>query len=160
MTAAPIHASGPMNANNRRAARLLKGRFDRVPGANPARLAFLLPGGGLDLCWPGPAAGGHIYAGCATLSHALRIAALRYGCRIIAPLDADRGALFAGFCRCVEGKGHKRKCSEPTGNKESTHCFPPKACPGEVEPVRRQTHASIVESRAFPAHMGSPGDPI
>jgi hypothetical protein len=42
-----------------------------------------------------------------------------------------------------------------------------KACPGEVESgsqrrtvVRRQGHASTVESTAFPVDMGSPSDPI
>jgi hypothetical protein len=34
------------------------------------------------------------------------------------------------------------------------------ACPGEVEPVRRQAHASTLVSTAFSVHMGSLGDPI
>src|SRR5258707_9929874 len=34
------------------------------------------------------------------------------------------------------------------------------ACPGEVDPVRRQGHAPTVESTALPGHIGSPSDPI
>src|SRR3954464_4610816 len=32
--------------------------------------------------------------------------------------------------------------------------------PAKWDPVRRQGHAAIVESTAFPARMGSPSDPI
>jgi hypothetical protein len=35
-----------------------------------------------------------------------------------------------------------------------------KACPGEVDPVRRQGHASTEESTAFSADIGSLSEPI
>jgi hypothetical protein len=36
----------------------------------------------------------------------------------------------------------------------------PAHVPAKWNPVRRQGHAPNVESTAFPAHMGSPSDPI
>src|SRR5258708_194763 len=35
-----------------------------------------------------------------------------------------------------------------------------RACPGEVDPVRRQGHAPTRESTALPGHTGSPSDPV
>src|ERR1700738_4048602 len=52
-----------------------------------------------------------------------------------------------------------RNCREAP--KENMRCgMPASACPGEVDPVRRQGHAPTVESTALSGLIGSLGDPI
>jgi hypothetical protein len=72
-----------------------------------------------------------------------------------------RQAVFAGgeykFIMDVDLEGCDLVAAGP--RPRQVHDFRASACPGEVDPVRRQGHAPTPESTALPGHIGSLGEP-